>query len=189
MILPEDIINNYQFENNDKLDDLKQHLINHYNTLTLRHYKDTNEFLTQDDILKQMPNLIIKFYTQQNQSINKPVLKPKGFWAENVDCLETFKTFLSNHYNTVDCPTTKFKDLMIHYEKESGVEVSQTWCAKYETLCNQLNIQYKKIVDPRYKNSTGVCFVFLKSKVQQKVVVNKKFDGIIPDIPTGVLKK
>jgi hypothetical protein len=191
MILPEDVIHNYQFEiKQPSIDELKTFLINHYNTLTLRKYKESNEFLTEQEIILKLPNLIIEFYS------NKPIPTPQttltvnktkgGFWLDDSNNLNQFTNFIQTHYEPVDSPTTKFKDLMCAFTKETGIESTSMWSSKYEAICDQLAIKYEKVVDPRFinKGGNGTCFVFLKSiKTTVPVVVNKKYEGLIPQIP------
>ena len=66
MILPEDVINEYKFEQPSPIG-LKEYLINYYNSLTLHKYKEQQQFLTAKEIYQHMPNKIIDFYTQHNK--------------------------------------------------------------------------------------------------------------------------
>ena len=36
------------------------------------------------------------------------------------------------------------------------------WNVKYEPLFDELNIKYEKIVDPRYQQGNGTCYVNFK---------------------------
>lgn len=70
MILPEEIINEYNFDNC-----LKSHIVAHYNNLTLRKYNETGEFSTKIEILESLPH-IISYYSQyktHNKFINEHV--------------------------------------------------------------------------------------------------------------------
>jgi hypothetical protein len=171
MILPEDVVN--QFEQID--DKFKQFLINHYNDLTLKNYKKTGVFLTEKELIDDIP-IMLKQYI-----IKQPKMTPKGFWALDPNDFDCFQSFIVNHYDVVDSPTTKFKDLMTLFSKETGIEVPCIWNNKYETLWNKMNIKYEKITFPKCK--TGTYYVYLKNKLEQKLIIHKKFDGIIPDIP------
>lgn len=190
MILPEDIINNYPFESNEQLDKLKTFLINYYNGATLKKYKECNEFLYEQEIYAKMPNKIIEFYTTNNTSntkntanttVSNKVKNPEA-WEDK------FEEFIKDNYVVSLTPDTKFKDIMIDFNESSGITVKQNWGKDYEALCNKLNIKYEKIVDPRYKGSSGTCYLFLKSPLAlPSTKIDKKFHSLIPDIPTKTI--
>ena len=189
MILPEDVINNYPFEPTEQLDKLKTFLIHYYNATTLKKYKECNEFMTEQEIYAKMPNKIIEYYTMNNTinnttnnttnniNVNLPkVVKNTSGWEDK------FEQFIKDKYTTSLTPDTKFKDIMIDFTDVSGVIVKHKWGKEYEALCNKLNIKYEKIVDPRYKGSTGTCYLYLKLH-QQPTIIEKKFNSLIPNIP------
>jgi hypothetical protein len=159
MILPEEVINHYNFElQNTKIDALKEHLIHHYNSLTLKKYKETGEFYSKDEIVDSLPPKIVEwfYYTKKD--------KKQVFWAENDFYLEKFKTFIHSKYIQTDECQLKFKDLMISFGKLCQMDIPYTWSSKYAILCKNLDIKYEKVIDPRYANSTGTYHVNLKLK-------------------------
>lgn len=190
MILPEDVINNYPFDPNEQLDKLKTFLIHYYNATTLRKYKDCNEFMSEKEIYEKMPNKIIEFYTtanntsntsnvsnvNNNNNISKAIKNTIG-WED------TFEQFIQDKYVTSLTPDIKFKDIMMEFAEACKVNVKYNWGKEYEVLCNKLNIKYEKISDPRYKGSSGTCYLYLKLQLQPSII-DKKFSGLIPMIPT-----
>ena len=188
MILPEDVINNYQFHDHPQIDELKTFLINHYNLMTLRKYKECKEFLLQDEILQQMPNQIISFYSQSKpaaHSTSQPILKSKSFWADDIQSLDQFATFIKTKYKISDTPSLKFKDLMLEFTKDTQIEATYTWSNKYESILTNLEIKFEKVVDPRFaqKGGNGTTFVYLKPVNNTiQLEVNKKYEGLIPPI-------
>jgi len=195
MLLPEDVINNYQFTDQPQINELKTYLINYYNLMTLRKYKECEQFLSSEEILQQMPNQIINFYSLSKQieklsSLPLISTKSKGFWADDKQLLEQFTTFVKTKYKVVDTPSLKFKDLMLDFTKETNIETTYTWSNKYEVILTNLEIKFEKVVDPRFaqKGGNGTCYVYLKSLLDKPkhvipLEVNKKYEGIIPPIP------
>ena len=157
MELPETIINQYNFEiNNRDIVLLKQYLINHYNMLTLRQYKESKTFLSKEDILTNMPIKIVEWYSAKSKD-----KKDKKLWIDDTDSVVKFTTFLKSYSKTEDC-TLKFKNLMVQFS-QIVPNIPLSWNVKYESLFDELNIKYEKIVDPRYQGSSGTCYVNLKS--------------------------
>jgi hypothetical protein len=166
MILPEDVINQYTFEQPNPTK-LKEYLINHYNLLTLRKYKEQQQFLTAEEIYQHMSNKIIEFYTQHNNNkvLTNPappkLIKPT-FWAD--EHLDTFKTFIQEQCTVTTKPTLKFKELMTTFTRVTNVEATYKWSARYADIFNTLNIKYERVIDPKYAHSTGTYYVYLKLK-------------------------
>lgn len=180
MILPEDIINNYPFEKNDE--QLKLFLINYYNLMTLRNYKQKGIFYTEQEMYDKMPNKIMEFY------ISKPDLKidktkKSVFWADDKILYEKFNSFIQLKYNVSLTSDVKFKDVMIDFSKYINMEVPITWSSKYETIIDDLNIKYEKVIDPRFiGKGNGTCHLFLTPK-NDIIITNKKLNNLIPSIP------
>lgn len=192
MLLPEDIINNYQFSDHAQLNELKIYLINYYNLMTLRKYKECQNFLSENEILLQMPNQIINFYSSSSikSTTSLPLIKTKsGFWADDKQLLEQFTNFIKTKYKTSDTPSIKFKDLMLAFNKETHIETTYTWSLKYETILNNLDVKFEKVVDPRFssRGGSGTTYLFLKDLIDKPIhtlplEVNKKYNGLIPKI-------
>lgn len=189
MILPEDVINNYPFEGTEQLDKLKTFLIHYYNSTTLRKYKECNEFMSELEIYAKMPNKIIEFYTTNNNTttpniiVNNSIVNSK-IPKNTIGWEYKFAQYITDKYVTSLTPDTKFKDIMIDFADDCKVTVKSNWGKEYEMLCNNLNIKYEKIVDPRYKGSSGTCYLYLKlQQTQQPSIIDKKFTGLIPNIP------
>lgn len=91
----------------------------------------------------------------------------------------------SDNYVTSLTPDTKFKDIMIDFAEECKIVVKSNWGKEYENLCIKLGIKIEKIVDPRYKGSSGTCYLYLKSNTitTQSSIIDKKFSSLIPNIP------
>lgn len=151
MILPEEVINNYTFDKQNK--ELKTYLIHHYNNLTLKKYKESEKFYTKEEILESLPQTMLSFY---NKSTTK-----KEHWTEDDDMLEQFKVFLKK-YEASETPSLKFKDFMTAFSTFIKKDIPLSFCSKYASLCDKYNIKYEKVVDPRYSNSTGTCYVKLQ---------------------------
>lgn len=149
-ILPEEVINNYTFDKQNK--ELKLYLINHYNNLTLKKYKEHNVFYTKEEILESLPQTMLSFYNKSTK---------KEHWTEDEDVLKQFKVFLEK-YIASETPALKFKDFMIAFSTYIKKDISLSFCSKYALLCDKYNIKYEKVVDPRYSNSTGTCYVKLE---------------------------
>lgn len=193
MILPEDTINNYQFNNNPQLNELKNYLINYYNSMTLKKYKECQQFLTEEDILMQMPNQIINFYSSSFvplKTTSQPIVKAKGgFWADDKQLLDQFSSYINTKYKISASPTLKFKDLMLNFTRDTHIETTYTWSSKYESILSGLDIKFEKVVDPRFANKggNGTTFLYLQEVIDKPkhvlpLEVNKKYEGLIPPI-------
>lgn len=172
-MIPEDIISTCNI--NDKT--LKDYLVNHFNRLSLQHYKTTQQLLSEDEIKNAIPNKITEFY-------KKPISNKKDDIKKD-DWEDAFKSFIDTKYDVSTTPDTKFKDLMTSFTAFSGITVTCTWCAKYETLCQKLNIKFEKIVDPRFaaKGGAGTCHVYLRLKnYNPKQSPTTYKTGVIPDL-------
>lgn len=176
-MIPEDIVNNYNVT--DKL--CKDYLINHFNRLSLQHYKNNNSLLEEEKIKEALPNKILDYYASSKKTTTKTADK---FWADDDQYLSTFKLFISEKYDVSAAPDTKFKDFLTSFSVYSGINMTCTWSSKYENLCNKLNIKFEKVVDPRFANKgTGTCYVFLKEKGKKILVTTNSIKyGVIPDL-------
>jgi hypothetical protein len=184
MILPEEVINNYPFETNN--DNLKLYLINYYNLMTLRNYKETGQFYTEQEILIKMPNKIIEFYTNNVEKQEMKDIKcdkKKGFWTDDKVLVDKLDTFIKTKYNVSSTPDVKFKDLMTEFSKYTGMDLPNTWSVKYESICTEMDIKWEKVIDPRYiGKGNGTCYLFLTPK-NDTVITNKKITNLFPLIP------
>lgn len=184
-VIPEDVINTYQFANATQLPVLKTYLTNHYNLETLRLYKNTGQFLTKEEILTGLPNKIIEFYSTSTPVKATKMVKEK-FWTEDEQLLAKFREFLSEKYKVSDSPDTKFKDLMVKFGEHIQQSLPVVWSKNYETMCANLDIKFDKIVNPRFQGSSGTCHVFLRSLTAPKVYAKREIEivpvGTIPDI-------
>jgi hypothetical protein len=188
MILPEEVINDYPFENTD--DNLKLFLINYYNLMTLRNYKETGEFYREQDIVSKMPNKIIEYYTTKKPEVKEIKIElKKGFWAEDPLLLDKLDTYIKSKYNVSSTPDVKFKDLMTEFAKHIGMDIPNTWSTKYQTMCHDINIKWERVIDPRYiGKGNGTCHLFLTPK-NDTVITNKKITNLFPLIPEIPLPK
>ena len=194
MILPEDVINNYPFETSDN--NLKVFLINHYNLMTLRNYKEVGEFYTEQEIVSKMPNKIIEYYTNNNTNSHKEVKSEskydkgkKGFWADDKALLDKFDDYIKSKYMKSSTPDVKFKDLMTEFGKHIHMDIPNTWSTKYETICHEMDIKWERVIDPRYiGKGNGTCHLFLTPK-NDTIVTNKKITNLFPLIPEIPLAK
>jgi hypothetical protein len=133
---------------------------------TLRKYKNDGVFLTSEEIYQHMPNKIIEFYTaNSNMTVKK--IKPPTFWAD--EHLETFKTFILEKCKASTTPDLKFKELMTTFTRLTNIEATYKWSAKYETIFNNLNIKYERVIDPKFSHSTGTFHLYLKFKNIKKL--------------------
>ncbi|HSW76862.1 MAG TPA: hypothetical protein VLG50_07440 [Candidatus Saccharimonadales bacterium] len=172
MLIPEDIINDYQFNITTNINQLKTYLINHYNAETLTCYKNSNLFLTKDEIFATLPNKIIEFYTLNSKNVVKKKEKEK-FWTEDEEVLNQFKAYMDLKYVVSETADVKFKSLMEGFNEHTSRSYPVTWSKNYDTMCQKLNIKYEKKLDERFANKggNGTCFVFLKSKNKKDIIV------------------
>ena len=172
---PEDLIHSYHFNNikHEQLSSLKTHLINHYNLMTLRQYKEKGQFLSQNDIVFDLPNQMMTWFDNQvhkNTNISKVKVtkmnKKPGHWTDNTEQLDIFKQFIDDYYDRTDKESLKFKELMIAFVNETGIQVGCSWNVHYESVFNTFEITYEKKVDPRFahQNTSGTCYVYLQPK-------------------------
>lgn len=193
MILPEEIINDYPFDNTPRLNDMKQYLIHHYNAQTLKQYQKQQTFMTKDEIMNSMPMKIVDFFNTTKSVEKKPVEKtlvekklvekklPKEkFWADELDQLEAFRIFVDTKYEPSTTPDLKFKDLMTAYNSFSNNDVPCTWSAKYDAVFKKLDIKIEKVQDPRYarQGGSGTCYVLLCPKGHKKIDVVAELPNI-----------
>ena len=166
MILPEEVINGYDFGNGNKnITLLKEYLIHHFNTMTLRRYKEMHEFYTKEDIILALPPKIVEFYSikQPKHKDTKDKFKPNDgkMWIEDNEIVEKLKVFIDHCVKTEEC-TLKFKDFMMAFSQSINTPLPFYWNAKYEPLFDTLNVKCQKIVDPRYQQGSGTCHINLK---------------------------
>ena len=176
MELPEDIITQYAFtqplgtpDRQSPPKELIDYLIHDFNALTLKNYKESQKFLTKEEILTSLPNKIIGFYTisQPPKSvISSPRATAKSVksWTDDEQQVEAFREFIHDAYQPSDKPDSKFKDVMTAFCSHKSFEYPCVWSMKYEELCQKLNIKYEKVVNPRFASSFGTCFLYLKGK-------------------------
>src|SRR6187431_1223795 len=158
MILPETVINAYNFGvTNKNVVALKEYLINHFNSMSIKRYHEILEFYTREDIILDMHTKIVEFYSTVNvtkQFKNKDKISHDGkMWIENNEIVNKLKDFISTCVIVEEC-TLKFKDFMIAFSQSINTPLPYYWNAKYEPLFDTLNIKCEKIVDPRYQQGS-----------------------------------
>jgi hypothetical protein len=190
---PEDIVNSYNFKATvvaeSDIPVTKEELINHFNKLTLKLFKETGKFLTREFILDSIPNKIVEI-TNSKIKVVIPVVNrastPKTTntiptiktsttksasqsWLNNPEYVERFEDFFTTNYDHVDTPMTKFKDFLIDFTNETGITVVPAWNNRYEQLCQQLSIKIEKVVDPNFNyNNSGTYYAYIQRKNVQK---------------------
>ncbi len=174
-MIPEDIIDNFKLT--DQV--LKDYLINHFNRLSLQHYKEHQTLLSSDKVTTALPSLMANFYKSNDVVVAK---KTGSFWAEDEDNINTLTSFIKERYIVSTTPDTKFKDLMTAFAASSGLTIVCIWSNKYEKLCQKINLKFEKVVNPKFSSKGGTCHVYLKSKVKGKMDPTLLQTGTIPDL-------